>query len=99
MADFCQACGVDVWGRDMKDLAGLVTPADVLAGKVAAVLCEGCGPTLVDEHGRCLHDDCLGRGNPGHGRVPYQSPAGPPDPVDVARLAELFPEAGRGAPG
>lgn len=59
MADFCQQCSVSLFGEDTRDLSGLGdgTPLEPGTGWVA--LCEGCGPTVVDDEGRCLAEDCL----------------------------------------
>lgn len=59
MADFCHQCSIDHFGEDFGDLAGLTTEADTKAGMGAAVICEGCGYTIVDHEGRCIHHDCL----------------------------------------
>jgi hypothetical protein len=60
MADFCQQCATDTFGEDTRDLAGLITEQEVTEQKLyAVVLCEGCGPTLVDHNGKCVCDDCL----------------------------------------
>ncbi|NCB96657.1 MAG: hypothetical protein EOM35_09505 [Negativicutes bacterium] len=51
MAEFCKECSIDMWGRDMKDLAGLVTEQEVKEGLGAVVICEGCGIIRVDHNG------------------------------------------------
>jgi hypothetical protein len=64
MADFCQQCTMTTFGPETRDLAGLSTPEDTVKGLYAVVLCEGCGPTLVDHEGKCMCEDCL----EGHGK-------------------------------
>lgn len=60
MADFCKQCALDVWGPDIpNDMLGLISPEEVANGYYAAVLCEGCGVTLVDHEGKCVSADCL----------------------------------------
>jgi hypothetical protein len=52
MADFCEQCAfelLDIVSRaGFGDLAGLAAP-----GQQVYVLCEGCGPALVDHLGVC----------------------------------------------
>lgn len=59
MADFCQQCLLNIFGGDTGDLAGLSTPEDTAKGLYPVVLCEGCGPTQVDDRGKCVAPDCL----------------------------------------
>lgn len=61
MADFCKQCSVDVWGEDTKDLANLAAAygvAELKDGEGFSVICEGCGPTLVDNAGACINPSC-----------------------------------------
>lgn len=51
MADYCRDCSVDTFGEDTRDLAGLVSAEQVAEGLGAEVLCECCGPILVDHNG------------------------------------------------
>lgn len=60
MAEFCLACARE--NGDPPDLAGL--------GARVEVVCEGCGPIVVDDGGRCLSAGCLAAGQPGHGGLP-----------------------------
>ncbi|KJZ17375.1 hypothetical protein TW86_03720 [Halomonas sp. S2151] len=46
MAEFCRECCVEVWGRDTGDLKDLCDESTL-----ASVICEGCGPILVDHQG------------------------------------------------
>lgn len=59
MADFCNQCAKDL-GFPEGDLK---VPEDRGPGRFTA-LCEGCGPTIVDEQGNCLHIPC---NEPGRG--------------------------------
>lgn len=64
MADFCKQCSIDHFGEDFGDLANLggedtkVVGAHYDDDTVWAVICEGCGPTYVNNEGECVHD-CL----------------------------------------
>lgn len=51
MADFCKECSIEIFGEDFKDLANINTPEDSDKKLYAYVLCEGCGPILVDHTG------------------------------------------------
>jgi hypothetical protein len=54
MADFCKQCSIDMFGEDFGDLKlGPLEPEYYWP-----VLCEGCGPTLVNEDGECVHAHC-----------------------------------------
>lgn len=53
MADFCQQCSIEIWGKDHRDLASLC-----LLGEFVEALCEGCGPTYVDGDGKCVNPYC-----------------------------------------
>ena len=59
MDDFCQQCSIAIFGKDMRDLAGITTKEDYKAGKAALVICEGCGYIQVDPEGKCITKDCL----------------------------------------
>lgn len=52
MADFCRDCSIELFGKDLGDLAGLVDD-----GNYTWVICEGCIDTrglhvLVDSKGK-----------------------------------------------
>lgn len=49
MAEFCCQCSSDLFDMDSQDLANLCGQ-----GKFIRVLCEGCGPTVVDHKGRSI---------------------------------------------
>jgi hypothetical protein len=57
MAEFCVQCSSNLGFEP--DFVGLITEEEVLKGLGAVVLCEGCGPTIVDHKGRCIANDCL----------------------------------------
>ena len=57
MADFCQEHGIEMWGRDVRDLAGLISIEDVEKGMGAVVLCESCGIILVDHNGKRIDNE------------------------------------------
>lgn len=58
MADFCKACSIEMFGEDYGDLANLGGEEPLEEGYGYAVICEGCGPTLVNKAGECIADDC-----------------------------------------
>lgn len=55
MADYCKECSEILFGNDFRELADLSKPEDTAKGVCVQVLCEGCGPTLVDHDGLCQH--------------------------------------------
>lgn len=61
MASFCKQCSIDIWGEDDKDFAGVSTTEDTADRRFVHVLCEDCGPTLVDHEGTCVSVSCLKR--------------------------------------
>lgn len=63
MADFCKQCSEDLFGKDLKELAGLVSVREWNEGYAATVLCEGCGPIQVNPAGECISEDCLKKGH------------------------------------
>jgi len=55
VADYCQQCSIELFGEDHRELAGLGPEGQTLEpGYGWSVLCEGCGPTLVDDDGKCI---------------------------------------------
>jgi len=54
MADFCQQCSMELFGEDFKDLANLGDGSKLEEGQGWVCICEGCGPTIVDDNGVCL---------------------------------------------
>lgn len=72
MADFCKQCSIKMFGKDFKELAGLVPEEDAAAGFATdVVICEGCGPIQVNIHGECISEDCECAGH----AVPHKWPA------------------------
>ena len=60
MADFCKQCSIEMFGEDFGDLAGLTNKEEHTDKDLfMQVLCEGCGPTMVDHTGRCVTNWCL----------------------------------------
>lgn len=59
MASYCKQCSIDNFGQDYDDWTGHSTKEDTARGLFAGVLCEGCGPCLMDHEGRCVSPDCL----------------------------------------
>ena len=64
MADFCKQCSIDMFGEDCGDLKGMGngvnrTQAELDDGMGWPVLCEGCGPTIVNDEGECIGKKCL----------------------------------------
>ena len=58
MADFCQQCSKEVFGKDHGDLKGCIEEMQVKRGFAATALCEHCGFIQVDHEGKCLtHTD------------------------------------------
>ena len=58
MADFCKQCSLDNFGEDFEDLKGLGEGQNLKPGHGWLVLCEGCGPAIVDAEGRCIAAHC-----------------------------------------
>lgn len=55
MADFCKQCSEELFGEDFGDLQGLSTIGNDINRSYTAVLCEGCGPTMVNSKGECVY--------------------------------------------
>jgi hypothetical protein len=58
MADFCEACSIELFGKDYGDLKGLFGEDESKAGMVVRVICEGCGFTEVNHLGQCVAVYC-----------------------------------------
>ena len=59
MSDFCNQCSEELFGEGTGDFKNLLTEEDTAKGyKYVAVLCEGCGPIVVDYLGYCVDLDC-----------------------------------------
>ena len=56
MADYCKTCTIAHFGTDTRDLAELM-PKEKYTDEVGAlVLCECCGPIVVDYDGQRMSD-------------------------------------------
>lgn len=59
MADFCQECSIDMFGKDFGDLAHAgardLTQEELNKGEGWVVLCEGCGWITVDNEGKRIN--------------------------------------------
>lgn len=64
MADLCMQCSIEIWGEDSGDFAKYLGPSH----PPIFVICEGCGPTIVDAEGRCIDPQC-----PTHGTLKSES--------------------------
>lgn len=65
MADFCKQCSLEIFGEDFKECA--LPEGSELRGTLPpehgwAALCEGCGPTIVDDEGVCINPGCTRHG-------------------------------------
>jgi len=58
MADFCKQCSMELFEEDCGDLKGLGNGKMLMPDFGWSVLCEGCGPTLVDVEGICIAAWC-----------------------------------------
>jgi len=63
MADFCKQCSIENFGEDFGDLKGItdrkLTEEEINCGMGWPTICEGCGPTLVNDEGECIESNCL----------------------------------------
>jgi len=64
MADFCNQCAGRL-GLPPGDLKGIGDIERLGQGSGWKALCEGCGPTYVDDEGNCISDWCLCHHDPG----------------------------------
>ena len=67
MAEFCKQCSIIVWGEDTGDFKGIQEEKHTKEGVFTHVICEHCGPTIVDHLGVCVYKDCIekhGQKNP-----------------------------------
>ncbi len=58
MADFCKQCANEIFNTD-GDFVNCCTLENNENDRYAVVLCEGCGPILVNYLGECVSEDCL----------------------------------------
>lgn len=63
MSDYCKECGLEIFGEDTRELAGLGNGKPLQPGEGWTALCEGCGGTVVDEDGKCIAEWCPKHGN------------------------------------
>lgn len=59
MADFCKQCSIELMGEDFGDHSRPNAPP-LAEGMGWPALCEGCGPTLVDNEGACMYHEEAG---------------------------------------
>lgn len=62
MADFCQQCSIALFDEDFRDTAEVMPREAYTDGSGYAVICEGCGYTVVDFDGKCIADWCQEHG-------------------------------------
>ena len=53
MSSFCKQCCIEFFGADTHNLACLVED-----GEFIEIICECCGHTIVDYHGKCVWAGC-----------------------------------------
>lgn len=58
MADFCKQCSIEIFDKDFEELANLGGAHKLAEGEAWHALCEGCGPTLVNDLGECVDPHC-----------------------------------------
>ncbi|NOR27652.1 MAG: hypothetical protein GQ540_03875 [Lutibacter sp.] len=58
MAEFCKQCSIDMFGKDFGDFKYMGNGEKLKEGCGWQVLCEGCGPTFVDDEGVCIYPYC-----------------------------------------
>ena len=58
MADFCRQCSLEFFGADYGDMEALGDDKDLKPGMGWSVLCEDCGPIVVDRAGSCIAEWC-----------------------------------------
>jgi hypothetical protein len=83
MAEFCRQCQWEIFDEEYSDFDHFGRNKPPLEpGYGYPALCEGCGPTLVDDTGACMADDCLAKGHPRYARkmsLLRSKPRGEPD--------------------
>lgn len=58
MSEFCKQCSNELFGEDLKDVAGITTAEDTANGIYANIICEVCGVVQVDHEGSCVSHYC-----------------------------------------
>jgi len=72
MAEFCRQCSIRNFQEDYKDFAGI---AQNVGAAHVHVLCEGCGPCLVNNDGACVsHGEDFPEHNERGEDFPHQGP-------------------------
>lgn len=59
MADFCKQCSIKNFNEDFRNLHNLGGERVLPEGMGWPVVCEGCGPTYVNDEGECISKHCL----------------------------------------
>jgi len=62
MSDFCRQCNLELFNLEWSDYPTDLEPLPEGIGY--CVLCEGCGPIVIDHTGRCIDPLC-----PKHGTL------------------------------
>ena len=67
ISPLCRQCAeqADFPAHRHNDFAGMITRDQFRAGMTANVTCSICGPTIVDDRGNCVNNDC----EKGHSRL------------------------------
>ena len=60
MAEWCKQCSDEMFGEEHKEYETYDEP--VKPGYHYPLLCEGCGPTGVNEKGECINPNCKKHG-------------------------------------
>lgn len=56
MADFCKQCNLELFDLNESDFGPYEEIQETGVGYI--VLCESCGPTIVDHNGICVNPKC-----------------------------------------
>ena len=89
MADFCQQCSLEMFDMDFRELAELGPKGSVLPLEHGwTALCEGCGPTLVDQDGKCIAAYC-----PEHGTTERKTMTHPELVKALVKTGEAIKES------
>lgn len=57
MADFCRECNLELFDLDEPDFGPYDPALELKSGEGFLVLCETCGPILVDHSGNKISED------------------------------------------
>lgn len=58
MADFCKECSIELFGKDLQELAQLLPKENYDDFNGAGAICEGCGYITVNYEGECRSASC-----------------------------------------